>query len=128
MNSLNEEDCIFVCPEVLGGLGIPRITSERKGNRSIQKNGEDVTSHFHLGAKKALEKCEGKKIDFVLLKAKSPSCGSGIIYDGSFSGKLIEGDGVFAEYCKDKRYLVIDEVEFVRRKEYYVSLISSGKY
>ena len=93
-----------ICPEVMGGLPTPRAPAEIVGGdghdvwagraRVVDANGEDVTEAFKLGAELALQRLQAAHIDTVYLKAKSPSCGQGQIYDGSFSGLLREGDGV----------------------------------
>ena len=88
---------IPVCPEIYGGLPTPRVPSERVGDKVIMRDGCDVTDNYKRGAEAALSLCEIYGIDLAILKAKSPSCGCGRIYDGSFSGTLTDGDGVTAE-------------------------------
>lgn len=93
---------IAVCPEVLAGLPIPRvpceIVSDNLGNqRVVNRNGVDLTKEFTLGAEKALKIAKAVNTKIAILKAKSPSCGCGLIYDGSFSGKKILGNGLTAE-------------------------------
>ena len=88
---------IPVCPEIYGGLPTPRVPSERRGDKVIMRDGCDVTDNYKRGAEAALSLCEIYGIDLAILKAKSPSCGCGRIYDGSFSGTLTNGDGVTAE-------------------------------
>ncbi len=90
-------DLIPVCPEQLGGLPTPRTPSERRGKRVIAQDGRDVTEAFRLGADKALYIVLEQSIPRALLKERSPSCGFGEIYDGSFSGRRIPGNGVAAE-------------------------------
>lgn len=93
-------ELIPVCPERDGGLLTPRECAERKGDRVFSKSGVDVTAQFVRGAEIALEtavRCDCKR---ALLKERSPSCGCGAIYDGSFTGTVIEGDGVTAELLK----------------------------
>ena len=91
-------EAIPVCPEVMGGLSTPRIPCEQyqKDGKIYIKNkkGEDVTGAFLEGAKKTLEIAKAVGATKALLKAKSPSCGKGKIYDGTFSGCLIEGNGI----------------------------------
>lgn len=87
---------IPICPEQSGGLPTPREPSERRGSRVHSRTGEDVTAQFELGAAKALKTAKRCGCKFALLKERSPSCGKGEIYDGSFSGKLTAGDGVTA--------------------------------
>ncbi|MBQ9009345.1 MAG: DUF523 domain-containing protein [Clostridia bacterium] len=94
---VEEGKAVTVCPEVLGGLPTPRIPSERSGDRVINRAGEDVTDAFSAGARRALETVREVKAEAVILKARSPSCGIGKIYDGTFTGTLTEGNGVFAE-------------------------------
>lgn len=88
---------IEACPEVEGGLSIPRIPSERKGDRVINAEGIDVAYEFEKGAKKALEKAFNNNIKLALLKGKSPSCGIDTIYDGTFKKNIISGNGITAD-------------------------------
>lgn len=91
---------IPVCPETAGGLPVPRDPSERQGDRVATCHGRDVTAEFEKGAEAAL--CLAKRFGCkkALLKENSPSCGSGSIYDGSFSGVRIPGYGLAAERLK----------------------------
>ena len=91
---------IPVCPEAAGGLPIPREPSERRDGRVISRSGQDVTAAFQRGAEIAAALAERFGARKALLKSNSPSCGSGTIYDGSFSGTLTAGDGVTAAYLK----------------------------
>jgi len=100
---------IPVCPEILGGLSIPREPAERKGKRVITKSGKDVTEYFVKGAKEVLKICKILKIKKAILKQKSPSCGCGKIYDGTFSGRLIKGDGVTAKLLKRNKIKIFTE-------------------
>ena len=88
---------IPVCPEQLGGLTTPRIPSEIKDGRVINKEGIDVTDNFIKGANEVLELCKKLNITKVILKSKSPSCGKGKIYNGNFDGTLVEGNGILTE-------------------------------
>ena len=90
-------ELVPVCPERLGGLPTPRVPSERQGGRVVSRTGEDVTAAFRRGAEEALRSARENGCRRALLKANSPSCGSGTIYDGSFSGTLTGGYGVAAE-------------------------------
>lgn len=115
---LKNHEFIAVCPEKCGGLSTPRDPSERIGNKVISKKGKDVTKEFVLGANISLENALrmsdeiGEKIECAILKANSPSCGVGEIYDGTFEGNLIEGNGVFAEKLIEKGFTVKTEKEF----------------
>lgn len=93
---------IPICPEQLGGLATPRVPSERRENRVVTKEGVDVTLNYEKGAKEALRLARFFDCKAAVLKERSPSCGHGKIYDGSFTGTLTEGDGVCAELlCKN---------------------------
>jgi len=100
-----------ICPEVYGELGTPRAPSEIVLDKVINKYGKNVTSNFNLGAKLAYEICEIRGIKYAVLKEKSPSCGCGLIYDGSFTGKLVNGDGITAKLFKEKGIKVYTENE-----------------
>ena len=89
-----------ICPECDGGLPTPRPAGERRGDRVETKDGRDLTPFYRRGAEIALAKAKETGATLALLKSKSPSCGVGMIYDGSFSGRLTEGDGVTAELLK----------------------------
>lgn len=104
-------ELVPICPEVDGGLPIPRTSSERVGNRVIMRDGVDVTENYMRGALIALEQSKLNSVEFAILKARSPSCGKGKIYDGSFSGKLIDGNGVTAELLTKAGVKVITEEE-----------------
>ena len=101
-----------ICPERDGGLPTPRLPSERKGKRVLNRAGEDVTEAFRRGAQLALETARREGCRLALLKERSPSCGSGEIYDGSFSGTLIPGNGVAAALLKEHGIAVFGETEF----------------
>lgn len=91
---------IPVCPETAGGLPTPRTPSERQGDRVVNKLGQDVTEEYRKGAETALYLARRYGCTCALLKERSPSCGNRAIYDGSFTGTLISGDGVAAESLK----------------------------
>ena len=88
---------VTVCPECFGGLPIPHPPSERVGERVVAKTGEDVTAAFRLGAEKTLEIAKEQGVTKAVLKERSPSCGYGAIYDGTFTGTVVPGSGVAAE-------------------------------
>lgn len=92
---------LLVCPEQLGGLPTPRPCAEIREDRVVTTNGVDVSENFLRGAAEALKIVELCGADEVLLKSLSPSCGCGEIYDGTFSGAKIEGDGIFAAMLKE---------------------------
>jgi len=89
---------IPVCPEQLGGLPTPRVPSEVQNNgRVLNKEGKDVTENFVRGAQEALKLAKSIGVQEFIGKSKSPSCGFGKTYDGSFSGKLVEKNGIAAD-------------------------------
>ena len=105
-----------LCPEIIGGLATPRAKAERQGKTVINELGEDVGAQFTQGAKRAVEIALLVGCRKAILKAKSPSCGCGRIYDGEFSGKLIEGDGIFCALLKAKGIEVWSEEEFAENR------------
>ena len=89
-----------VCPEQLGGLPTPRPPSERRGDRVMTRDGGDVTAQYRRGAEEALRLCRLLGCEAALLKERSPSCGSGMVYDGTYTGVLTAGEGVTAELLR----------------------------
>ena len=108
VNFVESYEVIAMCPEVLGGLVIPRQPAEIVNGLVRQKNGISVDNEFKKGAQKALNIIKKNKIGLVILQSRSPSCGVNNIYDGSFTGKLIEGKGVFARILEENNIEVID--------------------
>ena len=103
---------IPVCPEQLGGLPTPRTPSERQGGRVVMRDGKDVTAAYQRGAQIACALAMQTGAEAAILKARSPSCGSGRIYDGTFSGTLADGDGVTAAAVKQLGIPVYTEETF----------------
>ena len=108
---LEKYELVPFCPEVEGGLPIPRFPCERKGESVINSNNEDVTDDFVNGADLAYNICLFLKIKIAILKERSPSCGVHEIYDGSFSHKVISGMGVTSELLKRKGIVIYNEDE-----------------
>ena len=108
---LEKYELIPFCPEVEGGLSTPRSPAERVGERIVNQDGEDVTDNYLKGAELAFNICLYLKIKKVILKEKSPSCGSKIIYDGSFSHREIKGLGLTAKLLKEKGIRIIPDTE-----------------
>ena len=112
VSALREKyNLIPVCPEIYGGLPTPRTPSERQGEKTVMKDGRDVTENYLCGARAAYDLCVELGCKKALLKEKSPSCGKGKIYDGSFSGTLTDGNGVTAEYLIARGIEVFGESE-----------------
>lgn len=106
---LKKEVLIPVCPEQLGGLTTPREPTEQRNKKVFTKSGKDVSKNFIEGARQVLKIAELYGIRKAVLKQKSPSCGCGKIYDGTFSGKVIKGDGVTAALLKKSGIKIISE-------------------
>ena len=108
-----EHTLIGVCPEQMGGLSTPRDPSERVGDKVISNKGRDVTFEYKKGAASALLLAQLNKADFAILKAKSPSCGKGIIYDGTFTGNKIEGNGTTTELFLENKEPLLFEIDSI---------------
>ena len=121
INLVKQGKAIPVCPEQLGGLKTPRIPQEIQGGtgkdvldgkcKVMNKNREDVTQQFIKGAEETLKIAELAGAKEFIAKSKSPSCGCGVTYDGTFSGTLIKGDGVTVAFLKRKGINVVTEEE-----------------
>ena len=90
-------EIIPVCPEVLGGLPCPRKPVEWVGERVLTRDGDDCTENFRIGVQKALEVIADQQVDLAILQSRSPTCGVKQIYDGTFSGVRIDGQGALAK-------------------------------
>lgn len=97
---LEGHEIIPVCPEMLGGLGCPRIPCEIQDGKVIGKDGCDYTENFERGSEIAMQIVQKEKPDLAILQKRSPSCGLSQIYDGTFSQKLISDSGKFAQKLK----------------------------
>ena len=102
---------IPVCPEVLGGLETPRTPCEIKNGRVISSNGKDRTDEYKKGAEVALETAKRNNCNIAILKSKSPSCGKGKIYDGTFSGTLTDGNGITAQLLTENGIYIYSEIQ-----------------
>jgi uncharacterized protein YbbK (DUF523 family) len=112
VKSYEAGEVIAVCPEELGGLPTPRPPAEIIQDKVLTNQNKDVTSMYQEGAQNAFEiALNNPSIEKAYLKSKSPMCGCGKIYDGSFTGKLTEGDGVFTCLIKSKTKIPIESVD-----------------
>lgn len=102
-------EALPVCPEVAGGLPVPRVASERVGERVMTRDGRDVTDAFVSGGRACMEEARAHGATLAVLKAKSPSCGVGYVYDGTHSGRLVRGNGVFAELLEGECVCMVTE-------------------
>ena len=106
---LEQAEFIPICPEVAGGLPTPRMPAEIRGERVVTRDGRDVTAEYEAGAEEALALSGKHGCRYAVLKERSPSCGSGTVYDGSFSGTLTAGDGIAAALLKKNGVMVVGE-------------------
>lgn len=106
---LKDKDVFLICPEVMGGLSIPRIPAEIMKEKVINKEKEDVTIYYEKGSNQALKVILDNHISMVIVKENSPSCGKNYVYDGTFSSTLILGSGHFVKKLKDYSILVLSE-------------------
>ena len=104
-------EVISVCPECLGGLPTPRVPAEIVNGVVTNREGQIVDAEFRKGAEIALEIAKKEQIDVAILQSRSPSCGVKQIYDGTFSGKKIDGQGVFARLLKENGIPMMDVEE-----------------
>lgn len=110
LDALRERHVLIpVCPEVMGGLPTPREPSEIRDGRVMSRDGRDVTQAFLCGAQEAVRLAQACGCECALLKERSPSCGLGKVYDGTFTGTLTEGDGVCARLLTERGVRVIGE-------------------
>lgn len=116
MEYLKDKEYILICPEVTGGLPTPRVPSERVKDKVINKENIDVTHNFVIGASKTLEELKKQNIELVIVKSKSPSCGYKQIYDGTFTGTIIEGNGVFTELAVKNGLKILTEKDIENKK------------
>lgn len=105
----NKYNLIPVCPEIYGGLKTPRDPAERVNDMVLTKNGEDVTGNYRKGAEEILKLAKFYDCKYAILKERSPSCGYGKIYDGTFSKSLINGNGVTADLLSKNGVKIIGE-------------------
>ena len=108
---IKDKEVIPICPEIMGGLSTPRTPSEIINNKVITKDGIDVTNNYIKGAEEVLYLAKLFSIKKALLKSKSPSCGKGKIYDGTFNNNLIDGNGITTKLLIDNGINVINELE-----------------
>lgn len=104
---IKDKEVYPICPEIMGGLKTPRNPSEIRKNKVINNIGEDVTQQYIKGAEETLKIAKLFNIKKAILKAKSPSCGNGKIYDGTFTSTLIKGDGITTKLLKENGIEVI---------------------
>ena len=107
-NFVRGREVIRVCPEVLAGLGIPRIPIEIRDGKVIRRDGVVVDASIREAVAKILDQIRDEDIECAILKARSPTCGVHQVYDGTFSGKLVDGAGVLAQALLEAGYTIMD--------------------
>ena len=115
---MKEHHLIPVCPAQLGGLATPRTPAERVKDRVVTQMGEDVTAQYEKGARETAGLAELFGCRCAVLKERSPSCGNGRIYDGTFSRQLVSGDGTAAALLKERGVRIFGETEIEKLKQY----------
>lgn len=115
---LEGKHLIPVCPEVEGGLSTPRPPAEIREGRVYRGNGAEVTDQFSEGARICLERGLVQDVRLAILKSRSPACGCGQIYDGSFSKKLVPGDGIFTKILKTAGIDCISDEDYIDNIEH----------
>ena len=110
---------VKICPECFAGLTIPRVPSEIREDKVF---GRDITEEFLSGAEKTYQVAKRKQVDFAILKERSPSCGSSYIYDGSFSGNVIQGQGLTAKKLSKENIIIFSEENLEEIKDYLEEL------
>jgi uncharacterized protein YbbK (DUF523 family) len=114
---IGNHNLIPVCPEQLGGLPTPREPDEIREGRVFEKSGKENTDNFQKGAEETLRLARLLKVDMAILKQNSPSCGSSMIYDGTFSSKKIPGSGITASLLIENGIRVISEEDITELRE-----------
>lgn len=108
---VKDQEVIPVCPEMQAGYGCPRIPIEIVDGVLYDRNGNNVDEPMRKAIREILDKLREEEIRCAILKARSPTCGVHQVYDGTFSGKLVEGMGLFAQALQDAGYRVLDDEE-----------------
>lgn len=121
LDLVNSGEAVPICPEQLGELSTPRVPAEIKEENGVKKvitkTGVDVTKEYFLGAERALKILKALNINKVIFRRKSPSCGCGEIYDGNFTGTVIDGNGITTELLLKNGIEVITDDEYIKSLE-----------
>ncbi len=112
-NYLKDYEIVRICPEILAGLPIPRPCAEIVNGLITEESGRNADEQYRHGIDIALKQLEGLSIDFAILQSRSPTCGVNQIYDGTFTGKLIPGQGLFAKALIERNIKVVDVSDFI---------------
>lgn len=112
INHVRDRDVIIICPEMLAGIGTPRACAEIVNGKIVDEHGVNVDELYRTGVMLALKAIAGEELELAILQSRSPTCGVNEIYDGSFTGKIIKGRGIFAQALMDAGYNVMDADDF----------------
>lgn len=114
---LKDKEYKMICPETMGGLKSPRLPAEIQNGKVFLKDGTDVTEHFLQGAETVCRIAESCGADCAILKEGSPSCGCNLVYDGTFSGRKISGQGIAAKALLNMGISVKSEQDLEKETE-----------
>ena len=110
------KEVLAICPEMMAGMGCPRTPIEIVDGVLTDRNGNNVDAAMREAVVQAMELIRKEEIQCALLQSRSPTCGVNQIYDGSFSGKLIPGSGIFAQALQDAGYQIIDAEDLAKKR------------
>ncbi len=109
---IRDKEKIIICPEILAEMKTPRPRAEIVNGCVMQEDGKNVDNEYRHAVYLAMEEIKNEKIDIAILQSRSPTCGVNEIYDGTFTGKLILGQGIFAKALLENGYKVVDVEDF----------------
>ena len=121
---LKDDEIILICPETMGGLPIPRNPVELNDNRALDSDGNDYTFFFLKGVESVIEKSKIENPDAFILQPRSPSCGFGLIYDGTFSKTLLKGNGLLSQKILEKGYKIYNPSSFKEENNQSITSIT----
>ena len=112
---VKDQEILTICPEMMAGMGCPRTPIEIVDGVLMDRNGNNVDEAMRKAVIMAMKAIQKEDIQCAILQSRSPTCGVNQIYDGTFSGRLIDGSGIFAQALKDAGYRVLDAEEFLTK-------------
>lgn len=121
---LIDNEIVLICPETEGGLPVPRNPVELNDNRALDRDGNDYTSFFLKGVESVIEKSKKENPDAFILQPRSPSCGFGLIYDGTFSKTLLKGNGLLSQKLLEKGYKIYNPSSFKEENNQSITSIT----
>ena len=112
---LKGREVIAICPEMMAGMGCPRTPIEIVDGVLMDRDGNNVDEAMRKAVAQAMDAIRSENIQCAILQSRSPTCGVNQVYDGTFSGRLISGSGIFAQALKDAGYQVVDAEDFISK-------------